>query len=66
MPLYDYRCDNCKEEFEEIQPFDKKDDVRCPKCNRKARRLVSGFAVGDSGSKSALSDYGTSCSLTGG
>jgi len=67
MPLYDYRCDCCEEEFEAIRPFSKRDDVKCPKCNKKAKRLISGFSVKDGSSSSrSSSSYGANCNWRGG
>lgn len=45
MPLYEYRCDNCNFEFEEIFPYEKRDDVICKKCGSKADRKISPFGI---------------------
>jgi len=69
MPLYEYRCDGCDEEFESIQSIAKRDDADCPECGKRARRLLSGFAVGGGGGggdSSASYASGDSCSFTGG
>jgi putative FmdB family regulatory protein len=52
MPLYEYRCENCGEEFEVVQPVSfRAEDTVCPRCRAaKATRLMSSFAskiVGD-------------------
>ncbi len=52
MPLYEYRCDGCKEQFEAVQPVSARvEDTVCPHCGvQKATRLMSAFAskiVGD-------------------
>jgi putative FmdB family regulatory protein len=52
MPLYEYRCEGCGEEFELVQPVSARaEDTACPHCRaRKATRLMSSFAsriVGD-------------------
>ena len=44
MPMYDYRCKNCDEVFEElVSNSDTPDkEIKCPKCNEhKADRLLS-------------------------
>lgn len=46
MPMYEYRCDACGEEFEAIVKITEKDDVKCPECGKKARKLVSAFSFG--------------------
>ena len=42
MPTYDYRCESCKNTFEYFQNMSDKPLNKCPDCNRKVRRLVSG------------------------
>lgn len=46
MPLYEYRCENCQERFEAVQPtWARVEDTVCPKCQAKrATRLMSAFA----------------------
>lgn len=40
MPTYEYRCNDCKHEFEEFQSM--KDDPidKCPECGGKPQRLI--------------------------
>ena len=41
MPIYQYRCDNCKYEFEELIFLDDP-AISCPKCEKKElRQLIS-------------------------
>jgi len=52
MPMYEYRCEGCGEEFEIVQPMSARaEDTVCPHCRaKKAVRLLSAFAskiVGD-------------------
>src|SRR5438105_1842326 len=59
MPTYDYRCDACGHEFEEMQSF-KADTLKtCPKCGQdKLRRLFgTGAAVLFKGSGFYETDY---------
>ena len=47
MPIYEYRCKDCEDRFEELtlSANDGK-SVRCRKCaSRKVERLLSAFAV---------------------
>ncbi len=46
MPNYEYRCEQCQEQFELIQPtYARAEDTACPKCHaKKATRLMSAFA----------------------
>jgi putative FmdB family regulatory protein len=52
MPLYEYRCEGCGEQFEVVQSVNARvEDTSCPHCHvKKATRLMSAFAskiVGD-------------------
>ncbi len=42
MPLYEYRCDACKHEFEALQKISDEPLVHCPACEApQLRKLVS-------------------------
>jgi putative FmdB family regulatory protein len=52
MPLYEYRCEGCGEQFELVQPVSARaEETSCPHCHaQKSTRLMSSFAskiVGD-------------------
>ena len=52
MPVYEYRCEACRDQFETVQPVSARaEDTVCPSCGaKKATRLMSAFAskiVGD-------------------
>jgi len=42
MPTYDYKCESCDNTFEYFQNMSDKPLDKCPDCNGKVRRLVSG------------------------
>jgi putative FmdB family regulatory protein len=45
MPLYDFKCSECKERFEKIISAYKIKEVRCPKCgSEKVAKLFSLFS----------------------
>ncbi|MFA4835892.1 MAG: zinc ribbon domain-containing protein [Dehalococcoidia bacterium] len=45
MPIYEYCCPGCNNKFDLLRSFSQaNEDVECPRCKRKARRLVSSFA----------------------
>lgn len=51
MPVLQYKCNVCKEKFEElVQKFD--DEVKCPKCGGLAERDYSGNMYSATGTKS--------------
>ena len=61
MPIYEYRCDRCEEEFEELV-FGSSPDVNCPKCkNTEVIKLLSTFSFKNSGNSSG-SVGSSSCS----
>jgi len=64
MPLYEYKCPACGEEFEEITSASNEDPVECPQCGKKAERQISGFAIGSGGGGGAKT--GSSCNWSGG
>ena len=42
MPTYDYFCKKCQNTFEYFQSMSDSALEKCPKCNSKVRRLISG------------------------
>lgn len=42
MPLYDYRCKECKNEFEKVRKIKDRHDVSCPKCQSDCDLLITG------------------------
>lgn len=61
MPLYEYSCDHCEEQFEVIQSPTDTEEVVCPNCNEPARKLISGFAI-----RGSISRVSGSCGTSGG
>lgn len=47
MPMYEYRCLDCDEQYEELRRMQDADrDLKCPVCGAgRVERLVSGFAM---------------------
>lgn len=46
MPLYEYKCEACEEEFEVIRSSSDKEPEMCPVCGKEAEKLFSVFAKG--------------------
>ncbi len=45
MTTYDYKCDNCREEFEHFQHITEDPLKKCPRCGKNsAKRLIGGGA----------------------
>ncbi|MFN3422780.1 MAG: FmdB family zinc ribbon protein [Armatimonadota bacterium] len=64
MPVYEFRCDRCGHEFEELVSWRDLEDgkVQCPQCGSKEiRRKLSLFATRYGKSQSS----GSSCGPTG-
>ena len=60
MPIFEYHCENCQEEFEQIV-FDSKAKVKCPKCQGgKVSKKVSAFSF-KSGSKFVAASGSKGC-----
>jgi len=61
MPIYEYICDDCKNEFEKIV-INKQQEIACPKCaSKKATIQLSVFATANGGTNG-----GPSSSSSGG
>lgn len=62
MPIYEYVCRECGEEFE-LLVINKSEEIKCPKCGSpKLEQQVSGFAsVSSSGGSGA-----SNCAPSGG
>lgn len=41
MPLYEYKCSECKHHFELLQSFNAEKTQACPVCGSKSDRLMS-------------------------
>ena len=67
MPLYDYKCSSCGNQYEMREGFDAPARQPCPKCGQEAKRILhpppivfkgSGFYITDSrkGGQATLAD----------
>ena len=63
MPLYEYHCDHCEADFDDLVRMGTPDkDVECPECGKhEARRLLSVFS-GRTGGAAGTSSGGNSSS----
>jgi len=61
MPIYEFHCSGCGEEFEELV-FSQVSAISCPKCKGSdVKKLISAFAF-KSGSSFVSSSSGSGCS----
>ncbi len=42
MPTYEYECEKCHHQFEQVQKMKDEPVKTCPACGGKVRRLISG------------------------
>jgi putative FmdB family regulatory protein len=51
MPIYEYQCNSCSDEFEVRQKFSDAPVSECPKCGGEVKKLIShaGFSLKGSG-----------------
>jgi putative FmdB family regulatory protein len=68
MPLYEYHCQSCGEEFEKMVRFSELDKpVECPACQSvKTQKRISLFASGGLASSGSFASSGSSCGSSGG
>ena len=71
MPIYEYHCNQCNQEFEKLV-YNTSEKITCPKCKgKKIQRIMSAFAFSSGGKlkSTASSSCGTcsssSCSTCG-
>ena len=63
MPLYEYKCNDCDYQFEELVSYSKSNEMTCPNCgSEETQKLVSAFATIGS---SASGGSSNSCSYSG-
>ena len=67
MPIYEYRCGECGEQFEKlVRMGDGDSDIACPRCgSKKARKSLSLFGVGAGKGSGSLAGSGGSCGSSG-
>jgi putative FmdB family regulatory protein len=69
MPIYEYVCKSCKQEFEIIRPMSQKDaPLECEKCgSKKVKRKLSVFSARNESGSVAGTSGGCDCgSCSGG
>ena len=62
MPLYEYKCEKCKQQVEKIEKFDGPHLKKCPHCGGRMERMVSRSAIQFKGSGWYVTDYARSSS----
>lgn len=66
MPIYTYRCQNCRAAFEKTQTFFDKPLTRCPECRMSTMRRIPQLpAIVFKGSGWYSTDHRSSSSRTG-
>jgi putative FmdB family regulatory protein len=57
MPIYEYKCLNCSNEFEAMQKFSEAAISQCPNCGGPVKKLISHSSFHLKGSGWYLTDY---------
>jgi len=57
MPTYEYKCDGCKDIFEEHQSIHDKPLVKCKKCGGSLKKIFSPAGIIFKGSGFHVTDY---------
>ena len=57
MPIYEYRCTSCGDEFETIQKVNARPLRKCKQCNGKLEKLISRASFALKGGGWFASDY---------
>ncbi|HXM98427.1 MAG TPA: zinc ribbon domain-containing protein [Candidatus Dormibacteraeota bacterium] len=68
MPIYEYVCEECQEQFEKIV-LNKQQEIACPKCSSKKAAIqlsVFSSALGAGSAKSTPSSSGSGGGCCGG
>ena len=58
MPIYEYRCTKCGDEFDAIQGFSDRALRKCKKCGGKLEKLISECTFQLKGTGWYVTDYG--------
>ena len=58
MPIYEYRCNSCQDDFEVTQKISDAPLTECPKCRGRLEKLISQSSFVLKGSGWYMSDYG--------
>jgi putative FmdB family regulatory protein len=66
MPIYEYRCQECQQIFEQWQKDFSTQDKSCPVCGNTAQRLISNTSFVLKGSGWYVTDYCKSTETPGG
>jgi putative FmdB family regulatory protein len=54
MPIYEYHCDKCGSDFEELVSRSEEHTVKCGCGSARVQRVLSAFAVGGSGDSASV------------
>lgn len=57
MPIYEYRCPECEQIFEEWQSNHEEREVECPVCGASSKRIMSNTSFVLKGSGWYVTDY---------
>lgn len=67
MPLYQYECESCHTQFDDIRKYDQRDEpAECPECGESGKRALAGYSVSAGGTSGSGVSGNPSCTTGGG
>jgi putative FmdB family regulatory protein len=66
MPTYEYRCKDCRHEFEAVQSFTDDALTECPQCHGPLRKVFGNVGISFKGSGFYKTDHGSKSKATAG
>jgi putative FmdB family regulatory protein len=57
MPIYEYKCEDCRKTFEKLQKVSDPPCKKCPNCGGRLKKLISTPAIQFKGDGFYITDY---------
>lgn len=61
MPVYDYKCKECKNRFSVEHSMGSKSEIKCPECGGEVSQIMNIGGIAFKGSGFYVNDKGGSC-----
>lgn len=61
MPVYDYKCKECKNRFSVEHSMDSKTEIKCPECGGEVSQIMNIGGIAFKGSGFYVNDKGGAC-----
>ena len=60
MPIFEYKCQDCSQRFEELVLNRRQSEPKCPECGGEVERLISTFSAKSSGEAASNTGFSES------